>query len=97
MHGRARAAVDRGGLEVELALRREEPAQLPVVEGGEGPRQPVARVCVRRVDHEVGEGLPDRALEAESLEPFSGRSARGCLALPDLVAVQHQNAGAAAA
>ena len=58
--GLAAPPVDLGGLELGVALRPEQLAELPVVEGGEGPGQLVARGAVRRVDHQLAELLPAR-------------------------------------
>ena len=74
------------------ALRAQQRAQLAVVEGRERPWQTPAEALQRGVEDEVGEGLADRALQAERIEPRRGRGAGAGLALADLVAVDHQHA-----
>ena len=55
------------------------------------------RAVVRRVDDQRVEGLEDRILEPEVAQPLGRSGACGGLALADLVAVEHQHAGAGAA
>ena len=68
----AGAAVDLGGLELERALLGQQPAQRPVVERRERPWQVVADRPVRGVDHELPEGLLERAVELQRGEPRGG-------------------------
>ncbi len=96
VNGRPGAALDLGGVELGVALVGEQGAQLAVVEGREAPWQAVARVDVRGVDDEVREGLADRRVEAERVEPPCRGGAGGGLALADLVAVDDEHARARA-
>jgi hypothetical protein len=91
------AALDhRRGLEGERALVGEQPAQRPVVERRERPRQVVAGRRVGRVDDELVEGLLQRLGELQRLQPAGRDRAGGGLALADLVAIDHHDVGAAA-
>src|SRR5438105_13876570 len=60
-------------LELNRALRREQPTQRPVVECRKRPWQPVARGGVRRVDHELAERLLRGAMQLQRLEPGGRR------------------------
>ena len=90
------AALDLGRLEGEVALRGQDLAQRPVIEGGEGPREVVAHGGHRGVDDELAERLAQGLLEAQRGQPRRRNAARRGLALADLVAVDDQNVGAAA-
>ena len=57
------------GLEHGVVLLVEQRAERAVVEGGEGQGEPVAHAVVGGVDHQVGEGLPDRVLQPERVQP----------------------------
>jgi hypothetical protein len=50
---------------------------------------------VRRVDDELAERLLKRLLQPHRIQPCGGDPARGGLALADVVAVDHENVGAA--
>ena len=86
------AAVDLGRLERRLAaLLPQQRAQPRVVEGRERLGQVPAHGRADRVHDHLLEGLLDRALQAEVDQPRGGCAARRRLALPDLVAVEHQD------
>ena len=75
--GVPRAAVHLGRLELERpAPLGQQPAQGPVVERRERPREVVADRRVRRVDHELAEGLLQSVLELERPQPPGGDPAR---------------------
>src|SRR3954471_20348134 len=89
------AALDLGGLEHRVAgLLPQQAAERAVVEGRERPRQLPARGAVRGVDDDLGEGLLQRAAQPERVQPLGRDAARRGLALADLVAVDHEDAGA---
>ena len=97
MHRVAGAAADLGGLEVRVGLLGEQRAQLRVVERRERPGQLQPGRSVRRVDHQPVERLAVRAHQVHRPQPLGRDAAGGRLALADLVAVEHQHAGAGAA
>jgi hypothetical protein len=98
VHGGPRAALDLGRLELGLAaLLPEQLAEAAVVEGRERPRKGPEGHDTRRPDADLAKRLEDRVLEAQVHEPVGRRGARARLALADLVAVDHQDARAAAA
>ena len=89
--GRPRAPVHLGGLEASVVLGVEQDAELRVVEGRERPGEGEARGAVRRVDHQLRELLPRRALEAHRVKPLGGDAAGRRLPLADLIAVHEQD------
>jgi len=94
--GAAREPLDLGGLEARVTPLPEQRAELPVVEGGEGPGEREARIAVRRVDDEGVEALTLRLHQPQLFQPAGGNPAGGGLALADLVAVDDQHVGAGA-
>ena len=88
----ARPPVDLRGLEPGVAAVEQELAQAPVVEGGERERQLPAERPVARVHDKVAERLLDRRREPQMLEPLGRSGAGGGLTLPDLVAIDHEDA-----
>ena len=92
-----RRPLDLGDREARVAaLRPQLPAERPVVERRPAPRQPEARRPVRRVEGHARQLLPDRVAHAHRVQPGRRRRAGRGLALPDLVAVDHQHVGAGA-
>jgi hypothetical protein len=87
----ARPPVHLRRLELGVAPVEEQPAEAPVVERREREGQLPAERPVARVDHEIAERLLDRRREAEVLEPLRGCGARRRLALPDLIAIDHED------
>src|SRR5215207_7879120 len=85
-----------GGLELGIALLPEQLAELPVVEGGEGPGQLIARGPVRGVDDQLAELLPGGGLQAHRPQPPGRDPAGRGLALADLIAIQDQHPGVGA-
>ena len=92
----AGAAVDLGGLEAGVAVGPEQLAELAVVEGGEGPGEPVAGVAVGRVHDQRVEALALAVHQSQPLQPLGRDPAGGGLALADLVAVDDHHVGAGA-
>jgi len=95
--GVAGAPVDLGGLELGIAgLLPQQSAQLSVVERREGPGQRPARGAETRVHDEIPEGLPVGGGQSHGVQPQRRHGAGGGLTLADLVAIEDQDAGAAA-
>ena len=94
-HGVPRPPFDLRDREARVAaLRPELLAQRPVVERRPAPGQPEAGGAVRRVEGHARDLLADRGLDAHRVQPRGRRRAGGRLALPDLVAVDHEHVGA---
>ena len=79
-----------------VAVAPEQLAELAVVEGREGPGEPVAGVAVGGVDRPACRSAGARRPSARSPQPLGRDAAGGGLALADLVAVDDQHVGAGA-
>ena len=85
------APVHLGGLKRGVAVAPEQLAELAVVEGGEGPGEPVAGVAVGGVHDQGVEALALGRHQPQPPQPLGRDPAGGGLALADLVAVDDED------